>query len=106
LKIEPMNENKTAQIKSIVAKIDIGKIAVYLQGHSSSKTLKQIIKHSKRALESNDDKKVFKLGTDLAYELDILVNKTEYVKNEEEKKFWLEISRELFENTVGVRDKK
>ena len=48
---------------------------------------------------------MFKLGTDLAYELDILVNKTGYVKKEEEKKFWLEISRELFENTVGVKDK-
>jgi len=101
-----MNENKTAQIKSIVAKIDLDKIASYLQEHSTSKTLKEIIKYSKRALDSNDDKKVFKLGTDLAYELDILVNKTSYVKNEEEKKHWLEISRELFENTIGVKDKK
>jgi len=75
-----MNENKTAQIKSIVAKIDLDKIASYLQEHSTSKTLKEIIKYSKRALDSNDDKKVFKLGTDLAYELDILVNKTSYVK--------------------------
>jgi hypothetical protein len=81
-----MNENKTAQIKSIIAKIDLDKIAVYLKEHSSSKTLKEITKYSKRALESDDDKKVFKLGTDLAYELDILVNKTGYVKKEEEKK--------------------
>jgi hypothetical protein len=101
-----MNENKTAQIKETVAKIDIGKISLLLKEHSTSKILKEIIKYSKRALDSNDDKKVFKLGTDLAYELDILVNKTGYVKNEEEKKFWLEISRELFENTIGVRDKK
>jgi hypothetical protein len=81
-----MNENKTAQIKSIVAKIDLDKIAVYLKEYSSSKTLKEITKYSKRVLESGDDKKVFKLGTDLAYELDILVNKTGYVKKEEEKK--------------------
>jgi hypothetical protein len=101
-----MNENKTAQIKNIVAKIDIGKISLLLQEHSTSKTLKEIVKYSKRALDSNDDKKVFKLGTDLAYELDILVNKTGYVEKEEEKKFWLEISRELFDNTIGVRDKK
>jgi len=98
--------NKTQQIKQIVAKIDTNKIANCLKEYPSSKTLKQVIKHSKRALESNDEKKVFKLGTDLAYELDILVNKTGYVKNEAEKECWLEISRELFENTIGVRDKK
>jgi len=86
LKIEPMNENKTAQIKQIIAKIDLDKIAIYLQEHSTSKNLKEIIKYSKRALDSNDDKKVFKLGTDLAYDLDMLVNKTDYVKNEAEKK--------------------
>ena len=101
-----MDNNKSQQIKEVVAKIDIGKIAGYLQEYPKSKTLKEIVKYSKRALDSNDDKKVFKLGTDLAYELDILVNKTDYVKDEAEKKFWLEISRELFENTVGVRDKK
>jgi len=78
--------NKSTQIKQIVAKIDLDKIASYLQEHSSSKTLKEISKYSKRALESDDDKKVFKLGTDLAYELDTLVNKTSYVKVEAEKK--------------------
>ena len=82
-----MNESKTQKIKNTVAKIDIEKINGYLQEYSSSKTLKEIIKYSKRALDSNDDKKVFKLGTDLAYELDILVNKTGYVKKEEEKKY-------------------
>lgn len=98
--------NKSQQIKNIVAKIDIKKINGYLQKYPKSKTIKEIAKYSKRALENNDDKKVFKLGTDLAYELDILVNKTGYVEKEEEKKFWLEISRELFENTIGVKDKK
>jgi len=100
-----MND-KSTQIKNIVTKIDLDKIASYLQEHSKSKTLKEIIKYSKRALDSDEEKKVFKLGTDLAYELDILVNKTGYVKVEAEKKHWLEISRELFENTIGVRDKK
>jgi hypothetical protein len=28
-----------------------------------------------------------------------------YVKNENEKKYWLEISCQLFENTVGVKEK-
>ena len=101
-----MNESKTAQIKQAVAKIDIGKISLLLQEHSTSKTLKEIVKYSKRALDSNDDKKVFKLGTDLAYDLDMLVNKTDYVKNEAEKKYWLEISRKLFEKTIGVKDEK
>jgi short-subunit dehydrogenase len=97
--------NNTQKIKQIIAKIDIEKINSYLQEYPKSKIIKEIIKYSKRALDSNDDKKVFKLGTDLAYELDILVNKAGYVKDEAEKKHWLEISRELFENTVGVRDK-
>ena len=78
--------NNTQKIKEIVTKIDLDKIASYLQEHSKSKTLKEIIKYSKRALDSDEEKKVFKLGTDLAYELDILVNKTGYVKVEAEKK--------------------
>lgn len=98
--------NKSQQIKEIVTKIDTGKLTSYLQEYPKSKTIKEIIKYSKRALDSNEEAKVFKLGTDLAYELDTLVNKTGYVKKEEEKKFWLEISKELFENTIGVRDKK
>jgi len=101
-----MNESKTAQIKQAVAKIDIGKISLLLQEHSTSKTLKEIIKYSKRALDSNDDKKVFKLAVDTAYNLDTLINKTNYVKNEEEKKLLLEIAKELFENTIGYKDKK
>jgi len=78
--------SKTELIKQIISKIDLEKIADYSKENSASKTLKEITKHSKRALESNDDRKVFKLGTDLAYELDMLVNKTGYVKNEAEKK--------------------
>ena len=99
--------NKNQQIKNIVAKIDIEKITNYLQEHSTSKSLKEIVKYSKRALDSNDDKKVFKLGTALAFDLDTICDpdKTGYVKDEKEKKYWLEISRELFENTVGVKDK-
>jgi len=96
--------NKNQQIKNIVAKIDIGKISLLLQEHSTSKNLKEIIKYSKRALDSDDDKKVFKLGTDLAYDLDTLVNKTDYVKDESEKKHWLEIAKELFENTIGYKE--
>jgi len=99
-----MNENKTIKIKSIVAKIDIGKIAVYLKEHPKSKTLKEVVKYSKRALDSNDNKKVFKLAVDTAYNLDTLVNKTNYVKNEEEKKLLLEIAKELFENTIGYKE--
>jgi len=96
--------NKNQQIKNIVAKIDIGKITSYLQEHSTSKTIKEIIKYSKRALDSNEDKKVFKLAVDTAYNLDTLVNKTNYVKNEEEKKLLLEIAKELFENTIGYKE--
>ena|SRR5438874_7242324 len=98
-----MND-KSARIKNIVTKIDLDKIASYLQEHSKSKTLKEIIKYSKRILDSNDDKKVFKLAVDTAYNLDTLINKTGYVKNKEEKKLLLEIAKELFENTIGYKE--
>ena len=98
-----MND-KSARIKNIVTKIDIEKINSYLQEHSSSKTLKEIVKYSKRILDSNDDKKVFKLAVDTAYNLDTLINKTSYVKNKEEKKLLLEIAKELFENTIGYKE--
>ena len=96
--------NKSARIKNIVTKIDIEKINSYLQEHSSSKTLKEIVKYSKRILDSNDDKKMFKLAVDTAYNLDTLINKTSYVKNKEEKKLLLEIAKELFENTIGYKE--
>ena len=48
MEIELMNENKTAKIKSIVSKIELDKIAKYLQDFSSSKTLKQIASHKKK----------------------------------------------------------
>ena len=101
-----MNESKITQIKNIVAKIDIEKINGYLQEHPKSKTLRQIFGYRKRVLDSSDDQEIFKLAVRLAYNLDTIVNVSKYVKKEEEKKHWLEISRELFENTIGVRDKK
>ena len=78
-------DSKTQLIKNIVAKIDTDKIANYLQEYPKSKNLKEIIKYSKRTLDNNEEKKVFKLGTDLAYDLNMLAN-SGYVKNEEEKK--------------------
>ena len=101
-----MNESKTAQIKQIISKIDLDKIASYLQEYSTSKTLKQIKSHKKKALNSSNDEETFKLAVRLAYHLDTIVNVSKYVKNEDEKKHWLEIAKELFENTIGVKDKK
>ena len=97
--------NNTQKIKNTVAKIDLGKVNDYQQEYPKSKTLRQIIKCSRRVLDSNNDQEIFKLGTDLAYYLDSICdpNKGGYVKNEEEKKHWLEISKELFENTVGAK---
>lgn len=108
-KLKSLSENsKSQQIKQIVTKIDLDNIAGYLQEHSTSTSLKEIIKYSKRILESNEEEKVFKLAVHLAYDLDTICdpNKTDYVKDETEKKHWLEIAKELFENTVGVKDKK
>jgi hypothetical protein len=99
-----MNKNKSQQIKNIVAKIDLDKIASYPE-HPQSKTLRRIIRYSRRVLNNNDDEKVFKLAVHLAYDLDTICdsNKTGYVKDEEEKKYWLELSEELFKHTIGVK---
>lgn len=49
--------NKTQLIKQAVVKIDLDKINSYLQEHSTSRTLKEIFKYSKRILDSNEEKK-------------------------------------------------
>lgn len=97
-----MNENKTAQIKQIVAKIDTNKIASYPQ-YPESKTLRQIIRYSQRISESGDEKEIFRLTVRIAYGLEMIINKTKYIKDEVEKKYWLEISEKLFENTLGEK---
>jgi len=96
--------NKNQQIKSIVAKINTKKIASYPQ-HPESKTLRQIIGYSKRIQDSNNEEETFKLAVRLAYNLDTICDpdKTGYVKSEEEKKHWLELSQELFMNTLGEK---
>jgi hypothetical protein len=43
------------------------------------------------------------LAVRTAYNLDTIVNKTNYVKNEAEKKHWLELSQEIFMNTLGEK---
>ena len=85
--------SKTQIIKQTIAKIDTEKIINYQQEYPKSKTLKRIINYRQRVLNSNDDQEVFRLSVDLAYYLDTIVNKVAYVKNEEKKKYWLEISR-------------
>jgi len=51
-----MNNNKSQQIKNVVSKIDIEKINGYLQEHSTSSTLKEIIKFSRKLLASEEEK--------------------------------------------------
>src|SRR2546423_2839251 len=97
--------SKSQKIKEIVAKIDIEKIISYLQEHSTSSTLKEIVRYSKISLDSSDEKVVFKLGVKIAYNLDTICDteKTGYVKDEAEKKHWLKISEELFKHTIGKK---
>ena len=97
--------SKTPKIKEIISKIDISKIAEYLQKYPNSKTLRQIIGYSKRIWDSEKEEEIFRLSVRLAYNLDTIVNVSKYVKKEEEKKFWLEISEEMFMNTVGAKQK-
>src|SRR5438132_9574456 len=96
--------NKSQLIKGIVTKIDIGKIISYPQ-YPESRTLRRIVKNSKKVQESNNDQGIFKLAVDLAYYLDFICDpsKIGFVKDEKEKNYWLEISRGLFENTAGVK---
>lgn len=100
-----MNENKITKIKNIVAKIDIEKINDYLQEYPKSHTLKEIVKFGRKLLDNNEEKWVFRWSVKLAYNLDTICdpNKAGYVKDEEEKKFWLELSEELFKHTIGVK---
>jgi hypothetical protein len=97
--------NQSQQIKGIVAKIDISKIAIYSQTYPKSKTLRQIINYNQRVQTSNNEQEIFKLGANLAYYLDTICdpNKGGYVKTEEEKKHWLNLSEELFRNTIGLK---
>jgi hypothetical protein len=96
-----MND-KSQLIKQIVAKIDTEKIANYPE-HPQSKTLRQIINYSQRIKNSNNDEEIFKLAVNIAYFLDTIVNISKYVKDEEEKKYWLELSEKLFMTTKGPK---
>jgi hypothetical protein len=77
--------NKTTQIKEIVKKIDFNKITNYPE-HPKSKTLRQIIRYSQRILSSDNEEEIFRLAVRTAYNLEMIVNKTKYVKDEAEKK--------------------
>jgi len=78
--------SKSQQIKNIIAKIDIGKITSYSE-YPRSKTLRQIIGYKKRVLDSNNDQEIFRITVRLAYNLDTIVNKTNYIKDEAEKNY-------------------
>lgn len=99
-----MSENKSQEIKQIISKIDISKITSYSE-YPQSRTLRRIIRYSKRIQESSNNQEIFRLGTDLAYYLNAICDpeKVGCVKNEQEKKHWLAISDELFKNTIGKK---
>jgi hypothetical protein len=99
--------NKSQLIKQTVARIDINKITSYPE-HPQSRTLRRIIRYSQRIETSNNDQEIFKLGTDLAYYLNAICDpeKVGCAKKEEEKKYWLEISKEMFKHTIGIKEEK
>src|SRR6185437_3626029 len=103
-----MNQNKSTQIKQIISKVDINKIINYRQEYPKSKTLRQTINCFRRIQTSNNDQEIFKLGTDLAYYLNAICDpeKVGCVKDEQEKKYWLEISKEMFKYTIGIKEEK
>jgi predicted Ser/Thr protein kinase len=79
--------NKIQKVKETVSRIDIGKIANYSENNPNSKTLRQIIRYSKRILDSENEEVISKLAVSLGYNFDTIVNVSKYVKNEKEKKF-------------------
>src|SRR5204863_9936173 len=95
--------SKSQKTKQIISKIDLDKIANYPE-HPQSKTLRQIIGYSKRILDSNKEEEIFRLAVHIAFSLEMIVNKVSYVKDEQEKKYWLAISDELFKNTIGKKE--
>jgi hypothetical protein len=100
-----MNENKSQLIKQAMAKLDSAKIDSYLQEYPKSKTLRQIAGYLRGIKQTDNEQEIFKMGVRTAYNLDTICdpNKAGYVKNEEEKKHFLEISKELFKNTIGIK---
>ena len=74
-----MNTEKTIKIKQIVAKINPVGINIYFQEHPKSKTLRQITNYRQRILNSNNDQEIFRLGVDIAYYLDMIVNKVSII---------------------------
>jgi predicted Ser/Thr protein kinase len=79
--------NKIQKLKETVSRIDIGKLADYSEKNPNSKTLRQIIRYSKRILDSENEEVISKLAVSLGYNFDTIVNVSKYVKNEKEKKF-------------------
>lgn len=95
---------ETKEIKQAVAKINLDKINAYLAKNPNSWTLKRIIRHTKEIEKSPSLAVVFKLAVKLAYYLDAIINKTDYIKDPKEKEYWLKLAKELFGLTVGVKE--
>jgi hypothetical protein len=79
--------NKIQKLKETVSKIDIGKITNYSENNPNSKTLRQVIRYSKRIIDSENEEEILKLSERLAYNFDTIVNISKYIKNEKEKKY-------------------
>jgi hypothetical protein len=84
-----MNNHKIQLIKQTLSQIDIIKIINYQKEYPESKTLKQIIRFSKKAFDSQEEEIACKFAAKVAYCLDLICdpNKTNYVKDEKEKKY-------------------
>lgn len=102
-----MNSHRIQLIKQTLSQIDISKIVNYQKEYPKSKTLRQIIKFSKKSFDSQEEETVSRFATKVAHQLDLICDpkKTGYVKDEKEKHYWLELSKELFKNTIGVKEK-
>ena len=103
MELNQLNQEKLNQIKELINKIDLQKINSYLEKNPKSRTLKLLRNFIKR-IKDNKNPKHFRLAKKIAYFLNVII-KENYVLEENDKKNYLEISQELFKNTIGLLKK-
>jgi hypothetical protein len=91
-------EDKSVQIsefKKLASEIWIDRVNTYLKKNPKSDTLKKIRKYTLEIRQSKDEKRIFKLARKVSYFIKIVLEKTNYMKGEEE--YWRSVSRKMFE---------
>lgn len=94
--------NKIQKLKEIAQKIDV---IPYWNKNPTSKTLKRVIKKQREVLENNDEEEILKSAYKLKHRIWVVINKTSYLIDEQEKVKLINIFDEL-EKLVGKEAEK